>query len=116
MKKIIEVLDYGDNGIRFNTDLDATKNPKIILDLIPRLMLSMSSSLIGKNEINVFAAIRSLIAADLAISNNRKEMIKMLDEQTNTLSKSFRDTIETMQKQGKATIIPSGNIASKMTS
>ena len=116
MKKIIEVLDYGDNGIRFHTDLDVTKNPQIILDLIPKLMLSMSSSLIGKNEINVFAAIRSLSAADLAISNNRKEMINMLDEQTKALSKTFHDTIEAMQKEGKATIIPAGKIASKMTS
>lgn len=28
MKKIIEVLDYGGDDIRFNTDLDVTKNHK----------------------------------------------------------------------------------------
>ena len=52
----------------------------------------------------------------MAISNNRKEMINMLDEQTKALSKTFHDTIEAMQKEGKATIIPAGKIASKMTS
>lgn len=116
MKKIIEVLEYGDNDIRFNTDLDVTRNPQLVLDLIPKLMFSMSSSLIGKKEVNVFAVIRSLISADLAISNNRKEMIKMLDEQTKILSKTFLETVKAMQKEGKAAVIPMGTLAAKMAS
>ena len=116
MKKIIEVLEYGENDIRFNTDIDVTKNPQVLLDLIPKLMFSMSSSLFGKKEINVYSVIRSLISADFALSNNRKEMIKMLDEQTKILSKSFREAIEAMQKQGKAVTVPVGAAASKMTS
>ena len=116
MKKIIEVLDYGDNDIRFNTDLDVTGNHQLVLDLIPRLMFSMSSSLIGKEEINVFAAIRSLVSADMAISNNRKELIRMLDEQSEILSRIFRQTIDAMQKQGKAVTIPAGTRASEMAS
>ena len=116
MKKIIEVLEYGENDIRFNTDIDVTKNPQALLDLIPKLMFSMSSSLFGKKEINVYSVIRSLISADFALSNNRKEMIKMLDEQTKALSKSFRETLNIMQKQGKAAVIPVGTLAAKMAS
>lgn len=116
MKKIIEVLEYGDNDIRFNTDLDVAKNPQIILDLLPKLMFSMSSTLRGKVEVNVFAVIRSLISADLALSNNRKEMIKMLDEQTKVLSRSFRETLDAMEKEGKATKIPIGVCAAKIAS
>lgn len=116
MKRIIEVLDYGDDDIRFNTDLDVARNPQIIMDLIPRLMFAMSSSLIGEREVNVFAAIRSLISADMAISNNRKEMIRMLDEQTKILSKIFLESIKAMQKAGKAAVIPVGTLAAKMAS
>ena len=116
MKKIIEVLEYGDNDIRFNTDLDVTRDPQLVLDLIPKLMFSMSSSLIGKKEVNVYAVIRSLISADLAISNNSKEMIKMLDEQTKILSKTFLETVKAMQEEGKAAVIPMGTLAAKMAS
>ena len=115
MKKIIEVVEYADQDIRFKTDLDVARNPQLVLDLLPKLMFSMSSTLLGHNEINIFAVIRALIAADLAISVNRKEMIKMLDEQTKILSKSFREAIEAMQKQGKAVTVPVGAAASKMT-
>lgn len=116
MKKIIEVVEYADQDIRFKTDLDVARNPQLVLDLLPKLMFSMSSTLLGHNEINIFAVIRALIAADLAISVNRREMIKMLDEQTKALSKSFRETMDIMQKQGKAAVIPVGTLAAKMTS
>ena len=33
MKKILEVLRYGDGDIRFNTDVDPVKQPKEVADL-----------------------------------------------------------------------------------
>lgn len=116
MKKLLEVCQYGDNDIRFNTDVDVTKNPQVMVDMIPRIMFSMASKLFGKNEVNVFAMIRALITADLALSNNRKEMLKMLDEETRFLGNTFRATADAMVKQGKAAWIPSGVQTAKMTS
>ena len=75
MKKILEVLQYGEFDIRFNTDFDVMKNPQALEDLVPRLAMAMTTSLWGGNEMSVLAMIRSLCIADIGVSVNRKEML-----------------------------------------
>ena len=76
MKKILEVLQYGDIDIRFNTDFDPVKNPNVIPDVISRTAFAMVTRLWGGNEMAVLAMIRALAIADLAVSVNRKQMIR----------------------------------------
>lgn len=114
MKKLLEVLEYSDTDIRFNTELDFTKKPQRFMNLIPKIMMSMSSSLFGKNEINVFAIIRALAVADLALSRNREELLRELDVESEGLGQAFKDIIEIMSRQGKAfRIDPVSSLSSK---
>lgn len=79
MKKILEVLQYGEHDIRFNTDLDVSKNPEILSEIMFDTAICMVTKLWGGNEQSVLAAIRVLSIADLGVSVNRKQMIKELD-------------------------------------
>ena len=65
MKKILEVLRYGENDIRFHTDLDPTKAPGIIPETTTELAIAMMTTLWGGNELAVLAMIRALAIADL---------------------------------------------------
>ena len=85
MKKILEVLQYGDIDIRFNTDLDPIKHPNVIPDVITRTSFAMTTRLWGGNERAVLAMIRALAVADLAVCVNRKEMVRHLDEDSEAL-------------------------------
>ena len=89
MKKILEVLQYGDIDIRFNTDLDPLKHPNVIPDVITRTSFAMTTRLWGGNEMAVLAMIRALAVADLAVCVNRKEMVRHLDEDSEALARSF---------------------------
>lgn len=80
MKKVIEVLQYSDTDIRFNTDIDATKDPAIVHEIAVKAAIAMVTKLWGGNELSVLAMIRALSIADLAVSVNRKEMVGKLDE------------------------------------
>jgi len=102
MKKILEVLQYGDHDIRFNTDLEVDKNPEIVLDLIPMIMFSMTTSLRGVKESNVIAVIRSLSVADFTLCTNREEMIKMLDHHSKILQNVFLNVTKDLENKGKA--------------
>ena len=88
MKKILEVLQYGDTDIRFNTDIDVRKNPNAVMDILSRVAFAMTTSLWGGNEMSVLAMIRTLSIADLAVSVNREEMIHQLDETSAMLARS----------------------------
>lgn len=112
MKKILEVLEYSDTEIRFNTDLDFTKQPQSVLDLVPKMMMAMSATLFGKTEINVFAVIRALAVSDLALSNNREELLVNLDLTSEAHGVAFRETIDIMVNAGKAVKIAPGASAS----
>ena len=107
MKKILEVLQYGDFDIRFNTDMDALENPDVVPDVISRIAIAMTSSLWGGNEMNVLAMVRALAVADLAVSVNREEMISYLDESSGMLARSFAEAKEMFEKHGgKITVFP----------
>jgi hypothetical protein len=107
MKKILEVLQYGDFDIRFNTDIKALKNPNVIPDVTSRIAISMSTSLWGGNERDVLAMIRALSIADLALSVNREEMIRYLDKSSELLARSFVEARELFEKRGgKMTVFP----------
>ncbi|MBO4843824.1 MAG: hypothetical protein J5490_04465 [Bacteroidales bacterium] len=100
MKKILEVLQYGDLDIRFNTDFDVMKNPQALEDLVPKIAMAMTTTLWGGNEMSVLAMIRSLCIADIGVSVNRKEMIEMLDHATEHLAQAMRDAHEAMARSG----------------
>ena len=100
MKKILEVHQYSDTDIRFNTDIDVSKNSEIVLDIVAKVIFAMSTKLWGGNELSVLAMVRALSIADLSISVNRKEMIKQLDESSRIMAKNFQQTLEEMKKAG----------------
>ena len=47
MKKILEVLRYGENDIRFNTDIDPLKDPEIIHQTVTELAMALSAIING---------------------------------------------------------------------
>ena len=108
MKKILEVLQYGEGELRFNTDLDLQKDPMAIMDLTVSAMLSMATKLWGGNEQTVIAVIRSLFVADMAISPDRKVVLKGLGKESEKLGEDFLKMMKELQEQGKAMTFPAG--------
>ncbi|MCR5548361.1 MAG: hypothetical protein K6F25_06385 [Bacteroidales bacterium] len=100
MKKILEVLRYGDGDIIFKTDVDLVKNPNEINNILIQTMMSMATKLWGGNEQTVLAMIRMLTIADLALCADRKEMIRWLDTESGRLFKAFQDTSAEFRKKG----------------
>jgi len=109
MKKILEVLRYGENDIRFNTDIDVTKNPNVISDLSREITFEMLTRLWGGNEKSVLAMIRVLAIADLAASVNMEEMVKQMSESAGFLKQLWQEACELFEKEGgKITMFPPG--------
>ena len=108
MKKILEVLQYGEGELRFNTDLDLQKDPMAIMDLTVSAMFSMATKLWGGNEQTVIAIIRSLFVADMAISTDRKTVLKGLGYEAEKMGDEFIKMMKTLQDQGKAMSFPPG--------
>ena len=100
MKKILEVLQYGETDFRFNTDIDPVKNPKVIPDILTGITFSMATRLWGGNETAVLAMIRTLAMADLALSVNRKEMLRYLDENSAAIARSFEESRKEFERRG----------------
>ena len=100
MKKILEILQDGETGIRFNTDIDIEKNPELIAPLMCRLAMNMSFNLWGGNELSVLAIIRSLAIADLSLCVNREEMLEYLGNSSEMLCESMADARRQMAKRG----------------
>ncbi len=100
MKKILEVLRYGNGDIIFKTDVNPLKNPEEINDVLIQTMISMATKLWGGNEQAVLAMIRVMAIADLALSVNRKEMVRWLDRESENLHKAFQDANAAFQKDG----------------
>ncbi len=90
MKKILEVLRYGENDIRFNTDIDPLKDPEIIHQTVTELAMAMMTSLWGGNEQAVLAMIRALAISDLGVSVNRRQMVAFLNEASEVRSDCLR--------------------------
>ena len=106
MKKILEVLQSEDGLLRFNTDLDAQKDPMAIMELTVSAMFSMATKLWGGNEQTVIAVIRSLFVADMAISTDRKTMLKGLGKEAEKIGDEFIKMMKTLQDQGEAMTFP----------
>jgi len=100
MKKILEVLDYGNLDIRFNTDIDVSKTPEAITETIANTTWAMSTSLWGGNEQSVIAMIRALAIADLSLSFNRTEMIRYMDEASLNMAKTFQEAMDAVRRSG----------------
>ena len=100
MKKILEVLQYGDLDIRFNTDFNPVKNPNVIPDITSRTAFAMMTRLWGGNEQSVLAMLRALAVADLAVSVNRKEMIRHFDEDSAAMARCFLEAKRDFEKRG----------------
>jgi len=100
MKKILEVLWYGENDVRFNTDIDVIKNPNVVLDINRDVLFSMITRLWGGNELSVLAMIRALAIADLAASVNTDEMVKMLSESAHYMKSIMQEARKEFEKRG----------------
>lgn len=108
MKKILEVLQCSNGELRFNTDLKVQKNPMELMDITISAMLSMATKLFGENEQAVVAIIRALFVADMAISVDRKVVLKGLGEESEKMGQQFMEMMKVLQSQGKAAFLPSG--------
>lgn len=100
MKKILEVLQYGDTDIRFHTDLKPSRHNNQIPDTISSVSLAMTTTLWGGNELDILAVIRALAIADLAVSVNRKEMLAYLDRASAMMAQSIKEAKELFEKHG----------------
>ena len=83
MKKILEVLRYGENDIRFHTDIDPKKDPEIINQTVVEV-----------------AMIRALSIADLGVRVNRRQMVSFLNEASESLAASLHEARKTFEKSG----------------
>ena len=108
MNKILEVLQSEDGLLRFNTDLDAQKDPMAIMDLTVSAMFSMATNLWGGNGQSVVAVIRSLFVADMAISVDRKIVLEGLGKEAEQMGEDFLKMMKKLQEQGKAMTFPAG--------
>lgn len=100
MKKILEILQYGETDIRFKTDLKPTEKPDTIPGLIGAVSFSMMTSLWGGNELDILAIIRALAIADLAVSVNREEMISMMDQDSAIFARILQEAHQEFRKNG----------------
>ena len=100
MKKILEVLRYGENDIRFNTDIDPLKDPEIIHQTVTELAMAMMTTLWGGNEQAVLAMIRALAISDLGVSVNRRQMVAFLNEASEVLEDSLRAARKAFEESG----------------
>ena len=100
MKKILEVLRYGENDIRFHTDIDPSKDPGIIPETTTELAMAMMTTLWGGNEQAVLAMIRALAIADLGVSVNRRQMVGFLNETPAMLEDALRSARKAFEESG----------------
>ena len=100
MKKILEIYQYGDHDIRFNTDIDPFKHPDAIPALIFNVALAMTTTLWGGNEQAVLSVIRCLNIADLAVSVNREEMLHQLGMHAEDLAHFLQQAKQDFEKKG----------------
>lgn len=105
MKKILEVLRFGENDIRFHTDIDPLKDPNIIPNMVTELAMAMMTTLWGGNEQAVLAMIRALSIADLGVSVNRRQMVHFLDDASGMLAASLRDARKALEETGGKVVL-----------
>ena len=101
MKKILEVHLYGENDVCFFTDMNPEAHPEQLNETLFTVTMAMLTKLWGGNETAVLAMIRTLAIADLALSVNRKEMLRHLDRQSESLAEAVKFATREMERQGK---------------
>lgn len=116
MKKILEVHLYGENDVRFNTDFNPETRPEEVNETLTKVTLAMLTTLWGGNETAVLAMIRMLAIADLSVSVNRKQMIRLLDQESEILSQVVKEFNAKMQKEGKLMVFGPGIMPPKIKS
>lgn len=100
MKKILEVLQYGENEIRFYTDMDVDKDPDVMPNVMSDSYWSMTTKLWGGKEGSVLAMIRALIIAALVTCDDRLELLNTLDEQSEYLADFMAEARKEAEKRG----------------
>ena len=60
MRKILEVLECSNGELKFNTDVDVSKDPEAVIDITGRAIFCMATKLWGGNEHSIIAMIRAL--------------------------------------------------------
>jgi len=105
MKKILEVLQNGENDIVFNTDINVEKDPSAIIEINFKMLYAMVTKLRGGNEMSIIAVIRALAIADLAASVNMKQMVGMLFDAATTMKDQLNELIKQMGEKGKVQLI-----------
>ena len=110
MKKILEVLQYGNGEIRFNTDVDVARNPGQIIEIASMAAFSMATKLWGGNEQSVLAVLRALGMADLALCEHKKEMIREIEYTAQVISDSIKETMRELERNGAKVMTFAPNI------
>ena len=110
MKKILEVLQYGNGEIRFNTDIDVTRNPGQIIEIASMAAFSMATKLWGGNEQSVLAVLRALGMADLSLCEHRKEMIREIEYNAQIVADCMKETMRELEKNGARVMTFASNI------
>lgn len=100
MKKLLEVCQYGDFDIRFNTDIKPEELNRIIPELSAQIAFSMITQLWGGIEQPVLAVIRALAVADLAASANRTEMLRMFKAAADDIVNIIDEASKEFTKKG----------------
>ena len=100
MKKILEILQYGDTDIRFRTDLKPADKPDTIPGLVSSLAFAMMTTLWGANERDIIPVLRALTIADLSVSVNREEMIRLMDEDSKVFADILQETRREFERHG----------------
>ena len=99
-KKILEILQYGDTDIRFRTDLKPADKPDTIPGLVSSLAFAMMTTLWGANERDIIPVLRALTIADLAVSVNREEMIRLMDQDSKVFADILQESRREFERQG----------------
>lgn len=110
MKKILEVLQYGEMDIRFHTDIKVEGNPQIVPAIVSSVAFSMATRLWGGNELSVLAMIRALAIADLSLCSDRNRMLQELNQSSAALAQAFQDAKREMEKRGGKVLVFGPNI------
>lgn len=100
MKKILEILQYGDTDIRFRTDLKPADKPETIPGLVTALSFAMMTTLWGENERDIIPVLRALTIADLAVSVNREEMVRLMDEDSREFARILEESRREFERRG----------------
>jgi len=115
MKKLLEVLQYGETDIRFNTDIDVEKNPDQLMTITSSLLFAMVTKLWGGNERSVIAIIRALAIADLAASINPDDMLKQLKDSALVMREIFEKAKVELEKNGGKVMVFGPGISPSQT-